>query len=152
MYDFPLRCSNNTLLLPINTITMLRLVTILFTSLAAVTLAQYGAYHFPIDYEFILQAPLVTSFSCEGRPYGYYADQENNCQIFHVCFPEVNDLGETVRYHQWSFICGNATIFSQQSLSCTSPEDAFPCDQADTLYELVNSEFGVIPEEQQIEV
>ncbi|KAG7161528.1 hypothetical protein Hamer_G025751 [Homarus americanus] len=37
------------------------------------------------------------------------------------------------------------TVFSQESL--TPPQEAFPCDQAETLYDLSNADFGKIPEE-----
>lgn len=35
----------------------------------------------------ILSSPVRTSFSCIGRDYGYFADVENNCEIFHICVP-----------------------------------------------------------------
>lgn len=125
---------------------MQRVAALLLVSLAAVSWAQFGAYHLPIDYELILSAPLSISFSCEGRPYGFYADQDNNCQIFHVCEPRENDEGVVIRTYQWTFICGNGTVFDQQNLGCALPENAFPCDQAHTLYDVVNAEFGRIPE------
>ena len=37
------------------------------------------------DYPILAQVP-ETSFNCEGRTEGgYYADQEADCQLFHVC-------------------------------------------------------------------
>ena len=38
-------------------------------------------YQFPADAELYLDAPLDTSFTCEGLDYGFYADVNNNCQV-----------------------------------------------------------------------
>jgi len=50
-----------------------------------------------------------TSFSCTGKlPGRYYADQETDCQMFHVCVQrnsrEVKDF---------RFLCPNGTVFDQ---------------------------------------
>jgi len=82
------------------------------------------------------------SFDCDGRPYGYYADVANDCRVFHICNPIADDAGEIVATHQYSFICGNQTVFSQDSLTCAHPEDAFPCEEAESYYDRVNSLFG----------
>merc|ERR1712002_355425 len=82
------------------------------------------------------------SFDCDGRPYGYYADVANDCRIFHICQPIEDDAGEVVTTHQYSFFCGNQTIFSQDSLTCAHPVDAFPCEEAEGYYDQVNSLFG----------
>lgn len=50
---------------------------------------------------------IVDNFSCDGRIYGYYADIDNECQIFHVCLPQ--DRGSI----RWSFICPAETVFNQ---------------------------------------
>lgn len=86
-------------------------------------------------------------FSCEGRDYGYYADVENNCQLFHVCFPVTDEIGALIETAHFTFACNNLTIFDQQSLTCNFADQAFPCDQATTLYELSNADFFRIPEE-----
>jgi len=108
--------------------------------LAAPALAHLP-YQLADGVEGFLTAPLDTSFSCEGRPYGYYADVPNSCQVFHVCLPLPGE-GGLVRVAHFSFVCGNRTVFSQFSLTCSHPEDAFPCDQAESLYDAVNAEFG----------
>ncbi|XP_045612406.2 uncharacterized protein [Procambarus clarkii] len=105
----------------------------LLLSLAAVTLARY-AWRFPVDYELTLSQPLTTSFSCDGRPYGYYADVDNNCEIYHVCVPVYGYFGAPVHTFQYSFICGNQTTFSQKTLNCDFADEAFPCDQSPSLY------------------
>ncbi|XP_075144995.1 jiangshi isoform X2 [Haematobia irritans] len=50
-----------------------------------------------------------TSFSCGGRPAGYYADVETGCQVYHMC----DGLGR-----QFSYSCPNTTLFQQRMLIC----------------------------------
>ncbi|KAL7629961.1 UNVERIFIED_CONTAM: hypothetical protein RMT77_019919 [Armadillidium vulgare] len=122
----------------------------IFCSLLALCIAtSYGrsAYQFSDGIEAILSAPITTSFSCDGQRYGYYADMDNNCEIFHVCLPIEDDAGTVVQTAHFSFACGNQTVFNQESLTCTHPEDAVPCAESGSLYELVNAEFGRIPED-----
>ncbi|TRY62608.1 hypothetical protein TCAL_03993 [Tigriopus californicus] len=97
-------------------------------------------YLLPADAETLLAQPLSLGFSCEAREYGYYADVSNNCQIFHICLPIEDDAGSVIETAQWSFICGNGTIFDQQTLTCNYELDAVPCDAAESLYNTV--EFG----------
>ncbi|QQP52933.1 Putative LOC100898776 [Caligus rogercresseyi] len=105
------------------------------STLAFAALFSPSAYQLPADADLILDAPISTSFSCDGQAYGYYADVDNNCQ---------DDLGQIIETAQYSFVCGNQTVFDQQTLTCNHPEDAFPCQEAPGLYGAV--EFGKIPE------
>lgn len=57
----------------------------------------------------LIRENIVDNFSCQDRIYGYYADMENDCQIFHVCMPQIR--GST----RWSFICPAETVFNQVS-------------------------------------
>ncbi|XP_055644114.1 mucin-2 [Toxorhynchites rutilus septentrionalis] len=50
-----------------------------------------------------------TSFSCNGRAAGYYADVETGCQVYHMC----DGLGR-----QFSYECPNTTLFQQRMLIC----------------------------------
>jgi len=59
------------------------------------------------------------TFSCVGRRYGYFADVDNNCQLFHICQPSTAANGAPVIYHYTKF-CPNQTHFDQQVLSCVS--------------------------------
>ncbi|KAK4313398.1 hypothetical protein Pmani_015252 [Petrolisthes manimaculis] len=124
---------------------MARLVACVLASLVSVVAARM-AYQLPADAEFLLSAPIQTTFSCEDLPYGYYADVDNDCHLFHVCFPVADEIGALVETAHFTFVCGNKTIFSQESLTCAHVEYAFPCDQARTLYELSNAEFFRIPD------
>ena len=124
---------------------MMKVVFFVFALLGAAS-ARY-AYQFSDGYVDVLGGEPNNAFTCDGRPYGYYADAANDCRVFHICLPIENDVGEIVQTDQYSFFCGNQTVFSQESLTCSHPEDAFPCDQAESLYDLSNADFGKIPEE-----
>lgn len=90
-----------------------------------------------------IRANIVDTFSCEDRPYGYYADVDNECQLFHICNPVVLADGTSTIF-KFSFICPEQTIFNQESMTCTFPTDAVPCSEAANFYNL-NDNFGVIP-------
>ncbi|XP_063597297.1 U-scoloptoxin(01)-Cw1a-like [Penaeus indicus] len=79
-----------------------------------------------------------TSFSCVDRPYGYYADIEANCQVFHIC------LNNNI----WSFLCPNQTLFNQEYFVCDHATNV-DCSLAESLYNL-NDNFGKV--ESQVEV
>ena len=124
-------------------------------------LSQEGSGSLPAGHEEILAYPYVDSFSCEGQAYGYYADVDSGCQVgrreggeeegwssifqvFHICLPIEDNEGQVIETAKWSFFCGNATVFDQQTLTCNFPEDAFPCEESPSLYGAV--EFGKIPD------
>ncbi|XP_063599619.1 U-scoloptoxin(01)-Cw1a-like [Penaeus indicus] len=115
-------------------------------ALAGVAAAN-SAYRFSDGYLDVLGAEPVQNFDCSGRAYGYYADVSSDCRVFHVCLPVADDLGELLETAQFSFFCGNQTVFSQESLTCAHSEEAFPCDQAETLFDVSNAGFGIIPED-----
>ncbi|XP_028158420.1 uncharacterized protein LOC114351408 [Ostrinia furnacalis] len=83
---------------------------------------------------------ITDTFSCENRTYGYYADVDNECQLFHVCLPSQTPSGRNVTY-KWSFICPAETVFNQEVLVCTRPRDAIPCEDSPMYYD-INMEFG----------
>ncbi|XP_003747791.1 uncharacterized protein LOC100903811 [Galendromus occidentalis] len=82
----------------------------------------------------LLIGNLYTSFRCPNQ-YGYFADAEMDCKVFHVCNPVAHPNG-LQEVQQFSFLCGNQTIFDQLSLSCAYPEDAIPCQTARTFFYL----------------
>ncbi|PRD27809.1 UNVERIFIED_CONTAM: hypothetical protein NCL1_34318 [Trichonephila clavipes] len=106
----------------------------------AASRAKRAAYDLPDGAE-LLVGPVRTSFVCSND--GYYADIENNCQIFHVCHTVVSPDG-TSDMLQWSFLCGNQTIFNQFSFTCSYPEDAVPCGSARDFFYL-NANLGAGP-------
>ncbi|XP_076035114.1 uncharacterized protein LOC143021466 [Oratosquilla oratoria] len=88
----------------------------------------------------ILMRQIDTSFQCADRPYGYYADEGNNCQVFHVCNPYLFDDGriDTVQH---SFMCNEGLRFDQKELTCVDQFAALPCPESSFFYSR-NEEFG----------
>ncbi|EEC07400.1 U-scoloptoxin(01)-Cw1a [Ixodes scapularis] len=86
--------------------------------------AKRAAYELPDGAELIVGS-IKTSFTCPAK-IGYFADVDNNCQIFHVCNVVPKDDG-SAEVQQYSFFCGNQTVFNQFSLTCAFPEDAVAC-------------------------
>ncbi|XP_060522633.1 uncharacterized protein LOC132699766 [Cylas formicarius] len=87
-----------------------------------------------------IRSEISDSFSCEGREYGYYADVENDCQLFHVCLPMKYSDGRSQTF-RWSFICPEETIFNQEMFTCTRSDESMDCSQSPQFYEL-NRNFG----------
>ncbi|XP_069185714.1 U-scoloptoxin(01)-Cw1a-like [Procambarus clarkii] len=124
---------------------MCRLALATILALVSVAAARM-AYQLPADVELYLSSPIQTTFSCDNLPYGYYADVDNNCQLFHVCLPVADEIGALLETAHFTFACGNETVFDQESLTCAHTALSFPCSEARTLYELSNAEFFRIPE------
>ncbi|GFR06735.1 chitin-binding type-2 domain-containing protein [Trichonephila clavata] len=81
----------------------------------------------------LLVGPIRSTFQCFAN--GYYADTDNNCQIFHIC-SSTDSVDGTRTQMQYSFLCGNQTIFNQLTFTCTYPDDAVPCVHAQDFYYL----------------
>ncbi|GFS42302.1 chitin-binding type-2 domain-containing protein [Nephila pilipes] len=81
----------------------------------------------------LLVGPVRSTFQCFAN--GYYADTDNNCQIFHIC-SSTDSVDGTRTQMQYSFLCGNQTVFNQLTFTCTYPEDAVPCVHAQDFYYL----------------
>ncbi|XP_068239867.1 uncharacterized protein [Palaemon carinicauda] len=92
----------------------------------------------------LLLGDISTSFSCIDQPYGYYADQQNSCRVFHICYPALFSNGRVETY-QYSFMCGEGTRFDQKEMTCVKESDAIPCNRSPEFY-FKNAEFG-LPEE-----
>ncbi|XP_056632092.1 uncharacterized protein LOC130890820 [Diorhabda carinulata] len=87
-----------------------------------------------------IRTDISDSFHCEGRDYGYYADVENDCQLFHVCLPVTYSDGRNQTF-RWSFICPEETVFNQEMFTCTRSDEAIDCAESPRYYEL-NRNFG----------
>jgi hypothetical protein len=59
-----------------------------------------------------IRSEITDSFSCDSRIYGYYADVDNECQLFHVCLP-VQFADGKEKIFKWCFICPEETVFNQ---------------------------------------
>ncbi|XP_076035007.1 uncharacterized protein LOC143021433 [Oratosquilla oratoria] len=92
----------------------------------------------------LLMGQIDTSFQCADRPYGYYADERNECRVFHVCNPYLFSDGR-IETHQYSFMCGEGRVFDQEKLTCVEEFAAIPCQESSFHYSK-NTEFG-LPEE-----
>ncbi|XP_042229216.1 GATA zinc finger domain-containing protein 14-like [Homarus americanus] len=93
-----------------------------------------------------LLGDISTSFNCLDRPYGYYADQDNACRVFHVCNPALFS-GGAVQTFQYSFMCGEGTVFDQKEMTCVMESSATPCQEASNYY-VRNQEFGRLEDRQ----
>lgn len=73
-----------------------------------------------------------TSFTCEGKGYdfGFYADEEAQCQVYHVCWSGRRE----------SFLCGVGTVFNQAILTCDYWHSV-DCSKSSQFYS-ANSELG----------
>lgn len=117
-----------------------------FLCLCAAVASARMAYQLPDGFFNILGGDPQRVFTCDDRSFGYYADVANGCRIFHVCEPIIDGEGGFLEMAHYSFICGNQTVFSQESLTCAHPEDSFPCEEAEGLYQNSNADFGKIPD------
>ncbi|CAD1478074.1 unnamed protein product [Heterotrigona itama] len=93
----------------------------------------------------LIRENIVDNFSCQDRIYGYYADMENDCQIFHVCLPQARGAS------RWSFICPAETVFNQATFVCTKTENSIPCEESEKFYSL-NEAIGKEVEEEESDV
>ncbi|XP_066596442.1 uncharacterized protein [Prorops nasuta] len=95
---------------------------------------RFGGLELP-DNATSIRENIVDTFSCANRIYGYYADVENECQVFHVCMPQTRGA------LRWSFICPMETVFNQATFVCTRTEDSIPCEEAENYY-FLNEDIG----------
>lgn len=77
----------------------------------------------------MFNTPPETSFTCEGRIPGYYADQDAGCQAFRRC---------TYNGDMFSFLCPNGTVFNQLFGGCDWWFNV-DCSQAANFYDFFNS-------------
>jgi len=93
------------------------------------------------DYPIYSEAP-ETAFSCDGQiDGGYYADEEAQCQVFHIC--TADGAGGLAKY---SFLCPNGTIFNQNYFICDWWFNV-DCAESAALAEAKNSEIAAAREE-----
>lgn len=82
----------------------------------------------------------TSTFTCYGRPTGYYADVKLACQVYHFC-TQMESIGDT-QYQRMSYICLEGSIFDQSSLNCVADADLkVPCEQAESQYDTSNKQF-----------
>ena len=59
-----------------------------------------------------------------------------SCEIFHICHITERADGSGADLRQYSFMCGNQTIFNQFSMTCATREEALPCEYAPEFFNL----------------
>ena len=92
------------------------------------------------DYPIYAETP-ETAFSCEGQvDGGYYADEEAECQVFHIC--TADGAGGLAKY---SFLCPNGTIFNQEYFICDWWFNV-DCAESAAIAEAKNSELAATRE------
>jgi len=89
---------------------------------------------------------IVTTFTCQGKKYGYYADIDNNCHIYHVCHPSKTEFGVD-RFTHYSFFCNDGTIFDQENTICVpeTNEMRTKCKQSHLHWSTIERKFAEQP-------
>jgi len=74
-------------------------------------------------------------FTCNGRKFGYYADEARNCSYYHLCIPVTLPIFHQRTYYQrLSFICADNTWFDQTHIRCEA-NPSIPCSESAKYYE-----------------
>ena len=82
----------------------------------------------------------TSTFTCNGRVTGYYADVKLDCRVYHFCTQIEGVDGLT--YQRMSYLCLEDSYFDQKDLNCVKHSDMkVPCDQAEKEYEKSNKQF-----------
>jgi len=93
------------------------------------------------DYPIYSETP-ETAFACDSAvDGGYYADEEAECQVFHIC--TADGAGGLAKY---SFLCPNGTIFNQNYFICDWWFNV-DCAESAAIAEAKNSELAAAREE-----
>jgi len=87
-------------------------------------------------FNFASTAPTST-FNCENRKFGYYADVGRNCTIYHLCNPVTLPNSPDLVYQRISFLCVQNSTFDQMTLSCTR-QPQIACSISPDYYESSN--------------
>ena len=88
----------------------------------------------------LLFNPLDELFVCFKER--IYADVNNNCEMFHICQLTARPDGSGSDLRQCTFVCGNQTVFSQFTMTCTIRQEALQCEYATQYYDLNKREEG----------
>lgn len=97
----------------------------------------------PVEPQVVEQQLLHTTsgaFSCQGRQFGYYADVQQGCKVYHVCNP-LNAVPNVSDGH-FTFTCPESTRFDQRYHTCTPESVALDCNQSESLYSQTELRFS----------
>lgn len=82
----------------------------------------------------------TSTFTCNGKVTGYYADVKLQCRVYHFCTQLEGLEGDT--YQRMSYLCLEDSFFDQKDLNCVKRADMkVPCDKAEAEYERSNKQF-----------
>ena len=78
------------------------------------------------------ESPLQnTNFSCYGRPFGQYADIDEECRVFHLCHPYLNFTTGRLIYQRVSYVCGNNYVYDSRFFICIDRNTpGFRCNES----------------------
>jgi len=79
----------------------------------------------------------TSTFSCDHRKFGYYADVGRNCTIYHLCNPVTLPDNPELVYQRISFLCLQNSTFDQLTLSCTK-HPQISCEISPSYYDSSN--------------
>ena len=94
---------------------MYRFIAVALMIVAAVWQADSRMAYVLPDAADTLVVDLKTTFSCDNRPYGYYADVDNDCKVFHVCQPIADADSKVKKVHA---VASAMAIISRVSCLC----------------------------------
>ncbi|RWS08128.1 uncharacterized protein B4U79_13735, partial [Dinothrombium tinctorium] len=89
----------------------------------------------------VLNFKIDTTFSCQNKKYGYYADINNRCKVYHIC-NEVTYPSGVKYFEKTSFYCPLGTRFDQQKVSCVNEADAIECSHSEHYYDEASLKFA----------
>lgn len=82
----------------------------------------------------------TSTFTCDGKVTGYYADVKLNCRVYHFC-TQLDGL-DGPSYQRMSYMCLENSYFDQKDLNCVRQADLkVTCDKAEAEYERSNKQF-----------
>lgn len=81
-----------------------------------------------------VEGRIESPFTCQGRPYGFYADPMSGCHGFHICNPQV--IGGLLHSRIYSYQCRGDWVFDQLRFACVPPNATRPdvCEQVERFY------------------
>jgi len=83
-----------------------------------------------------------TKFTCYGREFGQYADVNEGCRMFHLCYPYVSGQQEELVYQRISFLCHGNAVFDQKNLVCVDNSTLdYPCEESTAFYGASNEDY-----------
>lgn len=96
----------------------------------------------------VISSKDTSTFTCQGKINGYYADVRLNCRVYHFC-TKIDGIGEASTYQRMSYICLEGSVFDQRDLNCVHEKDLkTPCSKAELEYESSNKQFDAKDESQ----